>query len=235
MGIDLYAGPLCRYYARDFVTPAMALVPPERRKVMDPRTGKVELHRPQNPSKYRDAILGWMQEIKPRIRRAGPMIVRWEELPRTEYLCEQYRSWPELQYFAAYAQVEELEMPKEYVYSQKPDAAFEIAKEMGLESEYASIVFCKFWLPLEFRHPIELALPTQERSPVGSVVSLRAEAEDLAERFLGVSLVTVESLIAVNADERRTPLERAAADGIYRILRVTDFALAHNLPVVVDY
>lgn len=235
MGIDLYAGPLCRYYARDFLTPAMAIFPPERRNVMNPRTGKVEPHKPKNPAKYRDTILGWMQEIKPRLRRAGPMVVRWQELPRAEYLCDQYNSWLHLQYFAAYAQVEELEMPHEYVYSKTPDAAFEIAMELGYESVYASIVFCKFWLPLEYRHPIELALPTQERSPVGSVNALRAEAQDLAQRFLGVTSVTQDALVAVNSDESRTPLERAAADGIFRILRVTDFALTHKQPVVVDY
>ncbi|MFI4893340.1 MAG: hypothetical protein ACIAQ0_07900 [Phycisphaerales bacterium JB058] len=235
MGIDLYAGPLCRYYARDFVTPAMALFPPERRNVLDPKTGKVQRHKPENPAKYRNAILGWMLEIKPRLRRAGPMVVRWQELPRSEYFCDQYRTWHELRYFAAYAQVKELEMPRQYFHSQSPDAAFEIAREMGYESEFASIIHCKLWLPLEHRHPIEIVLPTQERSPVGSVAGLRAEAEDLARRFLGESTVTLDTLQAVNADESRTPLERAAADGIFRILRVTDFALTHKQPVVVDY
>ena len=235
MGIDLYAGPLCRYYARDFLTPSLALFQPGKRNIMNPKTGKVEPHRPEKPSKYRDAILGWMQEIKPRIRRAGPMVIKWEELPRTEYFCDQYRTWLELQYFAAYAQVEELKMPREYVYSQTPDAAFEIAMEIGYESRFASIVFCKFWLPLEYKHPIDLTLPTQERSPVGSVYALRAEAEELAQHFLGVLPVTQDTLLSVEADERRSPLERAAANGIFRILRVTDFAIANKLPVVVDY
>lgn len=235
MGVDLYAGPLCRWYARDFVTPALALVPPEKRMVIDAQTGKVELHRPKNPAKYRDAILGWMQEIRPRLRQAGPMVVKWEELPRTEYLCEQYRSWPHIRCFAAYAQTGELKPPSDLPSSNAPDAAFEIARELGLAAPYASLIFSTMWLPLDFERPIVLALPTGQNQPVGSVAGLRSEAESLAAEHLGVSPVTPETLGQLNADQSRSPLERAAADAVWRILKITDFALANKLPVVVDY
>lgn len=235
MGIDLYAGPLCRWYASDFVTPAHALVPPERRMVVNPRTGKAEPHRAENPAKYRDAVLAWMQEIRPRLRQAGPMIVKWEELPRTEYLCVQFRPWFELRYFAAYAQVGELLIPSEVRTGREQDAAFEIARAMGLASPFASLIHCKKWLPLEFAHPIELVTPTREREPIGSVRGLRSEAESLASGFLGVGSVTQDAMAAAADDHGRTPLERAAAHAIWSVLRITDFALERKLPVVVDY
>lgn len=91
------------------------------------------------------------------------------------------------------------------------------------------------WLPLDFERPIELHIPTGQSEPIGSVRGLRSEAESLAAEHLNASPVTPETLQHVNTDQSRTPLERAAADAVWRILKITDFALANKLPVVVDY
>ncbi len=234
MAVDLYAGPLCRYYARDFKTKVQQRFPGAVRLEVG-ADGSREV-RPKNPSRFRDQTIAWQRGVARIFHERGAQKVRWPDLPKGEYSCDQFLCWRQLVVVAAYASLGELPIPDEMIKDERTDAAMTFVRETESAFDYPTICLCTFWVPFAFEGPVGLVpLPDERAAFIGSVQKLRDECHRLLRQHAGIENPDGETLTSASKDESRTPLMREAIWGAVKLLEACAFALEHTQPMLVDY
>lgn len=234
MAVDLYAGPLCRYYARDFKTKAAQMFANHVRLEVGPE-GTREV-RPKNPSRFRDQTIAWQKGVARVFHERGAQRVRWPDLPKGEYFCDQFLSWRHLVVFAAYASLGELPIPDEMIRDERTDGAMAFVRETESAFDYPTICLCRSWIPFTFVGPVGIVpLPDESGAVIGSVQTLEQECRRLLREHMGLPTADQETLAVASRDEARTPLMRDAIWGAAVLLSGCEFALKHTQPMLVDY
>jgi hypothetical protein len=239
MGMDIYVGPLCRYYAHDWETPTARWA---REQGIPHRTiTSTGERKKESPREYQPVILGWRHLITPHLKAAGVPRVEWDERTNAPYMTSQF--WPELResliVTAAYAQVPELTPPdalpegdtREFF---ARDAAIAAMGSAYRDSLTPHLHRCEMWLPLKFPLPVEVETPPGLVRPVGSSLMLRSELAGLAKWLC----VDPDDPAALAAEAKRTDTSRLralAAGGLSVLWPLCRESVERSLPVLLDY
>lgn len=223
MSLDLFVGPLCRLYARDFETATTSPTP---------RAAGAD--EPATAAELLPAILGWRRLITPQFRSAGVTLIDWDESPSGAARAAPLGWGPywSLRLLAAYDENPSLHRPDTEPDDLSTDPGLIAIRDDFLRSRYPHLHACEFWLPLRCADPVTVQLPTEQTRPVGSVGMLRAELDSLRKRALDAD--TRAQLATIAADAAQTPLVRAAAATLDLWLPLCDHALERRLPMVLD-
>mgnify|MGYP000971203819 CR=1 FL=1 len=225
MPFDVYAGPLCRYFSRDFETPTsrMAREGAEASDPGDSLPSSLELG---------PVIRGWQRLITPALRSAGVPTPEWNESLDGAAIVEPltFSGYWSIRVAAAYAESPDLVAPASVPAEASLPADPALARLAGQESRsrFGHLHACAWWLPVRMAEPTDLELPSGIRQPVGSVGMLRAELTSLA-RTLGTELGQTST------DRAGTLLHRVADDALRRWFSVVDHAHREQVPVILDY
>jgi len=207
MSFDVYAGPLCCYYARAARSPT------------DPEQ---EAARDLLPS-----IRGWQRIIAPALRSAGVGHPEWDERIDAPTFTQDltHEGYWAVRLVAAYAQFDDLAEPPNppTIDSLAGDPALARLRSHESRSRFAHVHACEAWLPLRIAEPISLEMPSGRTHPVGGVEMLKAELAALQR-------VLIEGTSA-NASPSRT-IARGALDTWHAL---AETALRSRVPVMLDY
>jgi len=241
MSFDVYAGPLCRYYARAFQSPTQKLFPNAKTVQLGPDGNALIVADQPSPLELLPSIRGWQRLITPRLTSAGVPPPEWDERIDAPTLTEQltHSGYWSIRLLAAYTEFPELNEPLEppTTESLAADAALACLRGNEIRSRYSHLHACEVWLPSRIAEPIDLELPTGRTQPVGSVGLLRAELAALL-RNLGTEPPNALDLGDAQkppAGASASPLRCAAWHTLMQWMPLVDEARQSRLPVLLDY
>ena len=229
MSLDIYVGPLCRLYSREF-TPDSAQSSPGTMPVA--ADGAPLTVTPA--AEVLPAILGWRRLITPQLRSAGVTVVDWTEAPTATVKSSRvgWDSYWSLRLLAAYSEFPHLHLPDAAPQDLSADPALTILRDHFLRSRFPHLHACDLWVPLRCADPVSVETPTGHTKPVGAIAILRAELDQIRTRLLAAP--DREALNTIAADPARTALIRGAAATLAAWLPLCDLAIEHRLPMALD-
>lgn len=243
MGMDVYVGPLRRYFARDWLTPAQQ---------PGAAAGTVSDESAPSPAQVEEAVMAWQASLLASLGRQDP----WPEDPSLPYWTERpgWDGFGALVLLAAYDECPELRPAKRGLFRRPgpPDrprnyaAAPAVVEAAKNPSRYPSLLLgTEWWLPLPGAPSLFAGrLPTGQESVLSTVGQLRTELDTLAHR-LGLDAAALASLHRAgppqqsprDEDELAPPPDVQALGhfGLAVFSSLAQRAVRAHQPLVLDY
>lgn len=180
------------------------------------------------------AMLGWRRVITPQFRSAGVQALHWDESDDASFHTAEVclNDYWAVRILAAYENVGHFP-PAEVPEDLAADPAMKIIREDFLRTRHPQLHACEFWLPVRCADCVTVQLPDGRTMPVGAVMMLRAELDQIRTRTLG--LASREELATCAIDPARSSLQRGAARALSQWLPLCDAAAAQRLPMALRF
>jgi hypothetical protein len=229
MGLDVYVGPLSRYYARDWKT----------------IRGGVEVaarHAPacslviSDPFEALPVIQGWVTGLAESLREHG-VDLYWCDEPDGRYFTDEpsWQRYGDLLVRAAYLDHPELVPPDVVTGEHSADPAYVASQKPGFATRFPQLLHgAEMWLPADFDFTFSAADPAGNTMMFGSSHALlrelgaindacwRGSAEDLGRwRREGI--------------DAGAPLDRGARFCCSMLSELCAASVAHRVPMKLDY
>lgn len=219
VSVDLYAGPLTRYLAGDWVTRLPAGVehhPPPADALTDPQ-------------RLRQVVLRWREALASGLRGHG-VELEWAEAADGAYTAERIGAgWGAVLLLAAYDERPELSGPDDAPALPGASLAVRAVAEPAAHSRYPALVKdVLWWLPARFPFGFEAPTPSGARLRMASVDALGEQLDELDRRTLRLGSAPVAP--PADAPSR----EELAAWGLHLLLRGAAAAAGARLPLLLD-
>jgi hypothetical protein len=180
------------------------------------------------------ALLGWRRVITPQFRSAGVQSLHWDESDDASFHSAQValEDYWSVRVLAAYENVGHFP-PEALPPDLALDPAMKIIREDFLRTRHPQLHACELWLPVRCADCVTVQLPDGRMMPVGAVVMLRAELDQIRTRTLGVA--ARQDLAPCAADPARSPLQQGAARALGTWLAICDQAVSLRLPMALRF
>ena len=258
MGLDVYTGPLTRYYTGNWQLIAQQAGAAAGIEVQVIRAQPAPEDAVTDPATVREAILAWRASLRD---GAGQPIdgLDWEELPQAEYFTDK-PDWDG--YWAVRLLAAREEFP-----AVKPPA--DVPNPSGLETALASplaqrigdvyqvrggglrglfgrgggstsgerypqLQLPEIWLPGRIERPFKGADVVGQPMVIGSVDGLLGELESLNDRTLRADAEQLEAWSFAGPPEDRS-LDAVGRFGLAILLQAARYGASHRLPIKLDY
>jgi len=216
MALDIYVGPLTRYFG-DSNNRVAAIA--------------------DSPEQLRLAVAAWRTELSERLgpNIAGPL--EWDETPAAPHFtgCPGWDGLAALVLWAAYAEHPLLECPATLPDEWENDAALARSTAEGFRSRYSHLVrHVELWLPSPFHFTFVGEDVGGHRVVIGSAPTLRRQLADLNSatwRARDTSLVEWRR----RPPPPDAPLELRARHGFAEMMQAAQQAVDYRLPMRLDY
>jgi hypothetical protein len=232
MGLDVYVGPLCRYYAGDWETVIQQMA---RAEGMDVQTvyqnGEPEKIDPEIVVK---GVRGWQAYLG---QQTG-LDVGWNESLDGPYFTDK-PEWDgaiALMYTGAYVLSPGAEIPKIIPDEFDKDPVFvKVHNDEALAGRIVNLLSCQLWLPL--KEKVIMSAPTpgsDEPQDIGTIAGLLEELRCLNEATFKADQDQLDSW------RRDGPPEDNSTMGWFKFglavfLEMASLAEKHRLPMMLDY
>ena len=238
MGLDVYVGPLSRYYtgqwetiiqqyARQTGMDVQVVRPPSSSRTFIPRL--IERLRPKG-SIFRD--LGrWQADLT----KITGIPVRWDDTFDREYFTDKpaWDCYGALLMWAAYHEHGATNYPASAENWHEDPIISHSANE--LHSKYRQLLAnTEIWLPIDLEQPFSAKMLSGGAAIIGSSIHLDRQLRELNESTWQAG----EDTISKWRDERAefgAPLEKSAKFGFAVMHQLADLAVQHRLPMKLDY
>jgi hypothetical protein len=233
MGLDVYVGPLTRYYTGDWETVVQRWARETGRDVQVVRPGEDASN---DPAQVREVVMAWRDGLSAALAEHGVPPLDWEEAPGGEYFTDKpaWDCYSALLVWAAHDEHPETPLPDtapEQWASYPPIVA---AQEPG-GTRYAHLLHgAELWLPAFFDITFAVSEVTGRKVGVGSVERLHQELLMLNERTWRATKDEIAGWRREGADFR-SPTETSARFGFAVFLDLAAKAVMHHLPMKLDY
>lgn len=240
MAVDLYVGPLTRYYLGDWenVGQRWAREHGVPYKVVRPSDEEGESEaRLLDPNILRGAICDWREVL---IEGLGDHLnepLEWEESPGAPYFTDRphWDGYAGLLLLAAHEENPEIDPPETVSPAWAEDEALKISKREGYTAtEYLHILAPELWLPTAFTFTFRCMDLTGRELTIGSSQRLLEQLRVLNDR-------TYKGEPEERLEWRKSPPEpggafqAAACYGLSVFIDLAEQAIAHRLPIKLDY
>lgn len=189
MGLDVYVGPLTRYYTGDWETvvqrfgressiPVKTVRPNQAKKSW--LAWLLDRLRPRGPAAAQRVVRRWRNRLRTELRIAD---LDWNEYPEAEYATDK-PAWDCYGALVLWAAYDELPNAKrqETAEGWDKDSAY-LTSRMNPRSRYRHLIAdTEIWLPVEFEAPLRTSAIVGDNVVVGSSVRLLAELGELNSR-----------------------------------------------------
>lgn len=235
MSLDVYVGTLTRYYAGQWETIVARTM---REQGIPFRT--IRQNEPtdavKDPIQIEQAIKKWRDDLTLGLGSNLSRPLDWPEGLDPPYFTDQpnFDGWVGLLLWAAYSEHPMLPKPDGSVKDLQADRAYQASHAAGFHSRYMSLLECEIWLPGGFDFTFTTPAPTGNNVHVGSV-------ERLKKLLVGLNDDTWQATPSEIAGWRREvpttngPFERQARFGFAIAFEMAGAAVAHQLPMKLDY
>jgi len=238
MGLDVYVGPLTRYYTGNWET-----ILQQARKGTDiplttvrPKQGwfgrLLDQFRPRGPAAAARAVRRWRNRLR---RELGIADLDWNEYPEAEYATDK-PAWDCYGALVLWAAYDELPSAKrrETANEWNKDPAY-LTSRLNPHSQYQHLIAdTELWLPVEFRVPVRTAAIRGDSIVVDSSIRLLAELRELNSRTWNASDQQTSEW-RYDGAEFGGPLEGSARFGFSIFYELAKRSVAARLPMKLDY
>jgi len=242
MGLDVYVGPLCRYYAGDWETIVQRLA---REQGIPFQT--IHANSPgKRPSKdeAQAAILTWRDSLGKAVAEAGIVLLDWDESPDAAVHTDKpnWDCYTELLLSAAREEHPQVKAAKSLfgVFRKKQqewsdDPAYQSSLKAGSQSRYGHLLGnTEFWLPYEANVIFEGTAPPGNQCVFGSTIVLLRQLDDLNARTWRAGASALEQWRDGGVESESSPDEKARfAFALFHGL--AKVAVDRRLPMKLDY
>jgi hypothetical protein len=221
MTLDVYVGPLTRYYLESPVTVVEQMARQQR-------VPFAIVHGPGGPAGAealepvtRAAVLAWRDGLARQLgeRLDGPL--DWDESPGRPCFTDKpgWDGYGGVALLAAHAERPGLPLPPGVSPDWPDDPAYHAAMTQGTGSRFEQVLIPELWLPCPFAFTFRTLDVTGQEVEVGSSPAL------------------LEQLLALRAQRQgdRGPLVQLAGAGLAVLLRMTEHSVRHRLPMKLDF
>jgi hypothetical protein len=231
MGLDVYVGPLSRYYGGDWESvgergtrPRIAASPAATLSVEDRK-------------RAREIVLAWRETLAGSLGNTVPLPLDWEESDNAPYFTGRpgWSGFGSLVLWAAYAEHPALRLPGSLPEEWDNDPALVRSNVEGFRSRYSHLVRnVELWLPVAFDFTFEGEGADRRRIVVGSSASLARQLADLNAASWKADTSEVRSWARREPDEQ-APLELRARYAFAVMGDLAGKAIEHRLPMKLDF
>jgi hypothetical protein len=235
MGLDVYVGPLCRYYAGAWLTTLQREMPALGVEVQIVRPD-VDPEEITDPVEAQPVIEEWRDGLQEALAGEGAE-VDWEENPEGDYFTDKpaWESYIALMLWACYREQTELQAPATCPDEWQDDPAYLASTDDEFETRYPHLLHdTEIWLPGDFAFTFTAEDPSGAEMVFGSTTRLLAELEALNNESWKLDDAHIEEHRRAGSDAG-APLEHAARFGISVLLPLARKAVAERLPLKLDY
>jgi hypothetical protein len=222
VGLDVYVGPLARYYAEG----PTDVVERIARQQGVPFTGQAA----EAEDVIRVAVLSWRDGLGRWLgdRLAAPL--DWDESGQAPCFTDKpsWDGYGGTLLLAAHDEHPELAAPATVSADWPDDPAYQASTATGARSRYEQLLTPELWLPCPFGFVVRSQDVTGEEVQIGSSVALLDQLELLRDRC------GLDGHAAAPGGADR-PLTAAAAAGLAVLLRLAERSVRHRLPMRLDF
>lgn len=241
MGLDIYAGPLSRYYSGNWQTVIQKWGAAQGVPVTVVRAGGESFfHRllsrlmPERAAQNAaNGIKAWRAGLVKQGHIPSHSDIDWPEATDLAYESDKpgIDGYGAVQVWTAYAEREEKQRPEEFPDDWSADPA--LVAVAASPSEFRHIIGPELWLPVTFDSVFEAADPSGRRTKIGSVDTLWREFDKLNRRTWAADESTILQWQKDDFDE--TNLESVARWGFSIWFALAKFAVERRTPMRLDY
>ncbi len=262
MGLDIYVGPLTRYYTGDWklITQQAAEAAGIEFQVM--RQHEAPADAVTDPSVVHEAVLAWRSAL---VRGANGLLpsLDWNDAPQADYFTDKpaWDGYWAVQFLAARDEFPDvraparIELPHEMpdpakeplqrrvdeVYRGKPSGGA-LGRFLGRGKQtdeppprYPHLHLPEFWLPADFDRPFGASDLVGTPMTFGSVPRLLRELEMLNSRTLRGDASAIDEWGQDGPPETDRSLYAVAKYGLSVLLKAATYGVEHQLPMKMDY
>ena len=222
MGLDVYVGPLARYYAEGSTDVVERIARQQGVPFADQVAEAEDVIRVAVLS-WRDGLGRWLGD-----RLAEPL--DWDESGQAPCFTDKpsWDGYGGTLLLAAHDEHPELAVPATVSADWPDDPAYQAASATGAGSRYEQLLTPELWLPCRFGFVVRSQDVTGEEVQIGSSVALLDQLELLRARYGLDDHAGVPS----GADHR---LATTATAGLAVLLRLAERSVRHRLPMRLDF
>lgn len=243
MGLDVYVGPLTRYYAGDWETIVQQVARQQGLQVQIVRPNQPQrglFHRLRDrlfprsagPTAAYRAVSSWRRVLQKQSRIEA---FAWNEVPEYEYFTDKptWDCYGALLLWACYAHLPHAKHAS-VVGEWANDPAYQTLRCLPEHPYEHLLEDTEFWFPIEFSRPFRTTTILGESVSVGSSIGLLRELDRLNRHTWSASAEEIAQWRSNGADigESLEPSARFAFGIFYELAQL---AVQHRLPMKLDY
>jgi len=229
MALDVYVGPLARYYAGDWESVSESA---DRERAPSGR-----LRRSAEAGRILQSVLGWRQDLAAALGGDPTVLLDWNERLDGPYFTGRpgWDGFGSLVLWAAYAEHPALVLPTSLPEEWDNDPALVRCNADGFRSRYSHLVHnVELWLPSAFAITFEGEDVDRRRVVIGSAATLARQLVDLNSATWKGS----DAELAMWGRRQPSPnatLELRARYGFAVMARLARRAVEYHLPMKLDF
>lgn len=243
MGLDVYVGPLSRYYAGSWETIVQQIgrqtglnvevirLPQSKPGLLSRLVDRVIRRSPPDPVTL---VRAWQTSL----RHYAPSGVEfdWSDRPDGQYFTDKpaWDCYGALMLWAAYDETPPSSRRATAEETWSSDATY-LASMKNERSRYRHLIAnTELWLPIEFDLPFSAAMPFGDPAVIGSSIRLLSELHDLNDRTWRATPAEIDEWRREGAPYR-APLEKSAQMGFAVFRELAGKSVEFRLPMKLDY
>lgn len=264
MGLDVYVGPLTRYYSGEWKLAAQQAAEAQGLdvQVVRPRPERDGALAGRGPAEVRTALLRWRAAV---VEASGGRLpeLDWKDLPQDPYFTDKadWDGYWAVRLLAGRDEFPDIPAPREIqVPSRMADPSRlplirHVEREYGPRRRpgilgallrrhtdpppvrirlYPHLHLPELWFPVDFDRPFGAPDPFGAPMNFGSLPRLLRELESLNARTLGGDQAEVRAALAGPPEDDRS-VESVARFGLAVLLTAARYGIEHDVPMKLDY
>ncbi|WP_422016701.1 hypothetical protein [Reyranella sp.] len=234
MALDVYVGPLTRYYAGAWESVAETAA--RKRGAPRPAGAGKATGTARSQDRIRPKVLAWRAMLAKALGERIEIPLDWDESEAAAWFTARpgWDGFGSLVLWAAYAENPSLRMPAVLAEDWDDDIALARSTAEGFRSRYSHLVRnVELWLPVAFEITFEGEDVAGSRVVMGSVATLRRQLADLNAATWKAPAVDISAWGRVPPEERT--VERCARYAFAILSDLSRRAEAERLPMKLDH
>ena len=254
MGLDVYVGPLTRYYTSNWETiieqmihegsitvpesviSASTTSPGDKLSAIEVKT-KRKILNPTKPDTVREKVEKWRRDISEMLSSYIDKPLNWVESNDGQYFTDKptWTCYSSLVLWASYEEHPELAKPLKPAVDYTEDPAYKASKAREFQSFYPHLLEdTEMWLPGDYRLTFRGPDVTGDTIGIGFTASLLDDLSALNEKTWRASEALINRWLSDGAD-KEARLETQAQFAFAVFYHLSAEAVKNNLPIKLDY
>lgn len=237
MGLDVYAGPLTRYYAGDWETVVQRFGREQGMDVQVVRVNEPPEDEELDPSEIMELVCMWRDALLASLAEHVGDVSPWNESAEHDYVTDK-PTWDGLgglRLWAAYSAHPDMTMPAVLPENWVDDPALAASLADGPDCRYKHIVRnVELWIPLDFPFTLRSEDAAGNERELGSTVQLLRDLDRLNAETWGAdpdALAQWRQGFCKVGD----PIEVTAKAGFGIFRHLAHWAVQNHMPMILDY